>query len=339
MSRFLPFLILILMAACTRNEVRLDFELTADVNEPCRLLYYASGKNGGTIRETVAEIHGGKGEIVLPTVYPSLIYLFSPSRKAPAIIMYASRGDKMVIRGGSGNVDDWEVAGNRVTEALSSWRKENATLIRDRDLNPQKLNEAVASYVKEHPDSPAAAIILYFYFLRRGHEREFYDLQSKLAKSVTSDEELMGALSMGDLISSLPDSPKLPERLVLTGESGYADTLPLSKGPATLLLFRASSGDFIPADTLKALLRKSRTKKVAEIYMDMDSLGWRRSFRNDTVNGLARLWMPLGLADTMAIKMGVRRMPYYIVVDSKGKEAYRGDDWETAIGKFDSLSP
>lgn len=338
--------LLAMAVGCTKNEVRLTFELPKDVNEPCRILYYASGSNVGMIRETVAQISAGKGETVLPMSYPSVICLFSPSQKFPAALIYASRGESFRITGTDANIARWEISGNKTTEELSAWRLANADLIRTRDHSPEKLNEAVAKFVKANTASPAAAVILYYYFTRGGHEKEFYALQSGLDREVAEDERLMTALSMPDLITFLPDKPWMPERLVLTGDSGYADTVTFDK--ALLLMFRSNNDSGVSNDSVKALLErvrkseskaggKDRRKAVAELYFDIDSFNWRRHMRRDTIKGLTRLWMPLGVADSVAIEMGVRRTPYYIVVTPKGKEAYRGDDWSAASAKFESL--
>lgn len=330
---------LLLMGACTKNEVKLRFQLPKDVNEPCRILYYASGKNAGMIRETVVQINAGKGEAVLPMRYPSVIYLFSPSQRIPSALVYAERGDLFTVTGKNGNVSEWNVSGNKVTETLSAWRLENQSLIKSKERETEKLNKAVADFVKGNSADPAAAIILYYYFVRRNHEKEFFRLQASLAPEVRGDEELLTALSMPDLITSLPDVAGIPREIVLVGDSGYADTVRLNKNGGTFLMFLSSPDGNIPVDTLKSLLERRKKGTLAEIYMDIDSMSWRRYLRKDTIKGLKRLWMPMGLADSIALEAGVRRAPYYIVIDSEGKDVYRGDDWKEAAGKFRKLTP
>lgn len=335
---FFCLLAVFLLTGCARNEVKLSFELPQDVNTPCRILYYASGKNVGMVRETVVEITGGKGEIILPMHYPTVIYLFSPSQKVPAALIYGRHGDKFKITGSDANIGEWAIAGNRETEELSDWRIANAALIRSRGSDAVKLNRAVAEYVKAHPGSPAAAIILYYYFTRRDHEKEFYELLGTLDRKVTDDEMLITAISMPDLITGLPDTTAIPRRIVLTGDSGYADTLSPSKiSGGLMLLFRGQGAEGIANDSLKKALIKRGGKTMAELYMEPDSLSWRRYLRKDTLDGLRRLWMPLGMADSLAIGMGVRRVPYYIVTGPGGKEIYRGDDWQEALRKFENL--
>lgn len=339
MKGWLFLAIAIFLAGCTKNEAKLEFLLPKDVNEPCRILYYASAKDAAMIRETVVQIADGKGEVILPLRYPSVIYLFSPAQKQPAAILYGRRGDKFRISGRNGNVAEWEIKGNETTEALSRWRTENSKLIEAKSSEPERLNEAVQKFVKANPSSPAAAIMLYCYYTRRDHEKEFQKLRSSLAKDVLDDEWLLGALSQADLLTTLPDTPSVPKNIVLVGESGYADTIEFTQEKGVLLMFRSPSDSGVSIDSVKAVAGRNRKQKMAELYMDPDSMGWRRYLRKDTIKDIGRLWLPLGIADSMALTMGVIRTPYYIVIDPKGKKAYAGDDWEKAVKTFESIKP
>lgn len=330
----------ILLASCVKNEVTLSFTLPKDVNTPCRIVYYASGRNAGMLRETVVEIAQGKGEITLPQQYPGLIFLFSPSGRQPSVVIYAKRGEKFKISGQNANMAQWSVEGNKVSEELAAWRKENETALSSGSADAGQLNKAVADYVKKHPESSASAIILYLYFQRKDHEKEFAGLYNSLGATLVHDPRLEVALSVGDLLGGIPEAPHLPRRIVLTGLDGFADTVSLSAGKGnTLLVFRkagnASDTD-VETDSLKALLSRKKRGVVAELHSEPDSMAWRRVLRRDTIEGMKRLWLPLGLADSVAIKMGVRRLPFYIVIDSKGKETYRGDDWNAAARKFEN---
>lgn len=340
MLRWFPLLLLILLSGCVKNEVTLTFELTGGVNMPCRILYYASVKNRGMIRETVVDIRGGKGEIKLPERYPSLVYLFAPSQQTPAAILYIRRGDKIKITGSGDDIAEWKISGNKISEQLSDWRRKNSDLLKKNKT--AEINKAVKEYVEKNPDSPASAILLYVYYSRKGNEREFARLIDGLSKKVKEDEELMNALSVGDLMTGLPDRFSIPRELILMGEEGYADTLLTGNGHGTLLLFADNdnfrSGNFRSSD-VRMLANENSPKLVAEIFAEADSVAWRRHLRSDSLPDGKRLWMPLGLVDANAIGMGVRRLPYFIVLDGEGRETYRGDNWQDASEKFKELSP
>lgn len=339
MSRNILILLLvtILFGSCKKNEVKLTFQLNGGVTMPCRILYYASDKKKGFIRETMADIRGGAAEIVLPERNPSLFYLFEPSKQFPAAIFYAERGDELTVTGTGDNIAEWRISGNKVSEELSEWRIKNTAVLKKND--PTEINAAVKEYVEKHTDSMAALIILYFYYNRRDNETEFFNLQSKFNKKVLDNEEFMNALSTPDIMTGLVDKPRIPAQLVMRGKSGGLDTVRLTSGKGTLLVFKGnvSGVNEITESSLKSLSEKTEGKTIAEIWADTDSLAWRRHVETDTVTTIKRLWMPLGVVDNTALSLGIRRIPYYIVVDPKGNEIYRGDSSSEAVKQFENI--
>lgn len=335
----LVFILLLVAGGCVKNEVKLTFEVSGEVNTVCRILYYASDKRGGMIRETVAEIAGGKGEITLPQRNPSLIFLFSPAHSMPDAVIYARRGDNLKITGEGDDVAAWNIEGNDITGLLSKWRIENLNDLRSRDT--EKINGAVARFVEDNLRSGASAVLLYVYFDRRDHESEFFRLQSLLDSNVLNDTDLINSLAAGDLMGDFTETPSYPSSIILHGMSGFADTLVFSKNKATLLVFHKEKekiGDFYP-DSVKKILERKKGYAITEIFVDSDSLGWNRHLRKDTIESLGRMWMPLGLADSVAIEMGVRRLPYYIILDSAAKEVLRGGDSGMIMQTFENLKP
>lgn len=340
--RCLPLLLCLLFAGCVKNEIKLRFEVPESVSGPYRVLYYASGKNQGMMRETAVEIARGKGEITLPTVYPSIVYVFSSTRKEPELAFYAERGDNMLITGDTPDVGEWKVDGNKLSREWSDWRYEHRQLLKSDDS--ERINAEVAKYVEKNPDSPLSMVLLTVYYSRRADQAGFSRLYGLLKEGAFSNGDLMSALSAADLIEGPQQGwfglkgGKGPVSLVLLGEKGYADTLNLKDTVPALLLFADKEGLKDGAlDSISALSAKSRSR-VAEIYVDVDSLGWKRHLRKDSVAGMRRMMMPMGLADSLAISLGIARAPYYITVGPKGQLVYRGDDFKKALKEFRKLS-
>lgn len=333
----LTLFLVVLASGCTKNEVKLTFDISGNITEPCRIVYYISDKKGGLLRETIVEITGGKAEFILPQRNPAIFYLFGPSQKNAGAIFYAKKGDRILVSGKEDKPDTWTLSGNKITEELSDWRLKNLDAIRSED--PAKINRAVKDYVISNPKSKAAVIILYVYYNRKDDETGFISLQAKIDKELLEDSSLMDALSASDLFTGLEETPTYPKQLIFNGASGHADTISVFSGNGSLLIFRKNNDNsrFIPSDTINSLLAGRKDKKVAEFFLERDSSAWRRHIGSDTVPGYHRLWMPLGLADNAAISMGVRRIPFYIVIGKGGKEIYRGDSWEEASNEFEKL--
>lgn len=328
-----------MLSSCTRNEIKVSFDVDDTVNSPVRIVYYASSRSQGIVRETAVEIASGKGEIILPTRFPAIVYLFSPSKKEPALAFYAERGDKIRVTGNNPDVGKWEVSGNKITDAWSEWRNENDAVLAKNDT--KAVNKAVTKYVEDHPDNPLSVVLLGIYYSRREDPEGYYRLYGRLSEAAFANRELVGALAAADLIEPLQKEwfvgkggISAPSKMILRGQDGFADTIVLKDTVNTLLVFVGKDG-MEPAvrDSLKTR-KKSDKGKVAEIYLDPDSLAWDRYLRRDTVEVVKRVMMPLGLMDSVAMKIGVDRYPYYFTIGEKGKLLYRGDDFEKAYSIF-----
>ena len=338
MKRLFFFCIVaLIMAACTKNEVRLDFDVAGNVSTPFRVLFYESDpKGGGEFRETVGEIRDGKGKFRIKAASPTIIFLYSTSGKRPAGVIYASPGEVIKIKGEGDDISQWKVEGNETSEKLSAWHMENAELLRTGDKS--KINGQIDGFIGKNRDSAASAILLYLYFDRRADMGGFLKLEAKINKELLADPDLAHALSLADHISGLQDFYSVPSEIVAVGDSGFADTLRLNEGSRKLLIFRNSSSraKTIYSDSIERFIERHKKITVAEFYADTDSSAWRRELRRDTIQGLRRFWFPLGLADSLSISMGVKRLPYLMVVDTLLKVHYRGDDWDEAVRVIDN---
>lgn len=328
-----------LCLSCAKHEIKLSFELDKGVTVPCRILFYEQGKNSGEFKETVAEIRGGKGNFKIPAYRPTVIFLYAPSAALPSSVIYAEPGDHIKITGSGEDISQWKIAGNETTETLAEWHARNAETLHKNE--PQAISDAVASFVESDPKSAAAAILLYLYFDRRNNEARFLELESMLDRDILNGEDFSSALSAADRFSGLSASDKLPARVVKISDSGFADTLRLEDAPASLLIFRTGSNSLgettLSYDSIADLIGRNPKKQTAEFYVETDSLAWRRQIAKDTVEGLRRFWLPLGLTDETSLSLGLSRVPYLIVADSLQKVRYRGSDWKQALSVFESL--
>lgn len=329
---WISLLVFMVFCSCGKNEISLKFELPDNVNSTYRIIYYASDKKQGMIRETAVSITNGKGEINLPMVNPSLIYIFSSSHREPDLVFYGNRGDKMVITGSSDDIRNWQVAGNKISEEWTKWRAENRKVLEGR--GESDVNRAVAAYVEKHPDSDLSLVLLALYYSRRLDPAGFHKLYSGLSKDVVNNSELVSVISAGDLLEGQPLRPTVPGKLILIGESGYADTLNLKDSKPSLLMFvgRDGYGNTI-GENLKTLTGEGKGI-IAEFYTDSDSLNWRGHMRADSIPGMKRYFMPLGIVDTVAMTLGVDRIPYYVAIGEKGNIRYSGSDWDKAVASF-----
>lgn len=329
--------------ACIRNEVHVSFTLTGVGQEAFRIDYYASDNKKGWLIEEFVNVQKGAGSTILRTVNPTLVYLSRMSDNGPMAVFYASRGDDIKITGNSTDPLTWKISGNEVSDELTSWRlsvSEALLLCRkDPAKGKSKVNALVAKYVKANPSNPAAAIILYCYYDRRGDERGF-DSLTRLLKDKAAEPRWSTIVSRADMISDAPAPDRMPSRILLKTPAG-CDTLSAGKAPMFIYFNHSGSKRYDKdIDVLRALSRDfkdSSSRIICDISFDKDSSSRVYRIRRDSLRNTIRAWMPLGISDSTARALGVRRAPFIIVADKKGSSRYRGADINLADSLFRSL--
>lgn len=346
-------ILLVLFAACKKNEVQLEFSLRGVRSETYRLDYYASDSKKGWMIETFVDVRQGKALSTLRTVNPTLVYAGRMSDSGPAAIFYAERGDKILIEGGSPDPLSWKISGNDITDDLTGWRlsakQAFEQLRRDKAKGAAQINSLVSQYVRKNPGKPASALLLLCYYDRRADEKG-YDDTRRLLKGEALEPRWNSLVSRADMIDDMTPPARLPGKIVLDTPSG-CDTIATGSVPMLLLFGNVSSSDNSmphngyapPADYMHTLrdltrdLKDSSSRIIADISFEPDSAARAYKIRRDSLRGAIRAWMPLGISDSTARTLGVRRMPFAIVADSKGRIRYRGSDLPHASRTFRSL--
>lgn len=331
----------LMMCGCVKNEFSIEFRLAQDINSPFRTVYYASDPQKGWIVETVADVKQGKGIVDGATRLPTFVFVFSPMSGGSFAVLYATRGDDFEISGPSANPLEWEISGNDITESLSQWRLDNRQALASG--NWKKINEAVEKTVKEDPSSPIAISLLTIYYSRRNDEQGFIRLRESITPEALEDKDLIRALACADIPDGILSSPGTLVSFRMHAWQGKTDTITIKGHMGALLAFRDISSGFSVTsshDSLRSLAADTDLKKyiLADICLDADSTGWIRSTRSDSLPGIRRGWLPRGLADSTAMHLGVRRLPFYIVVDANGSQTYRGSDISEASAAFRKIS-
>ena len=336
----------VILSSCSKNEFDIKFELNPSADGTYRAIYYASDPKKGWIVENVVNIQQGKAHLTGMVYNPCIVYLCRTSNAAQGLYLYVERGDDFTISGDGSDPAAWHVDGNKLTRQLDEWRAENRDVIvkarsgREADIAP--LCRAVESFVTSHPDDPAAAIILMAYY-DRGYDPGRFSALMKSLRDDAADRKWIDMMARNDMPADEPAIPAIPKSLVFATVATGCDTITPGHLPTLLYFGKASLQPY--RDDIAKLRQLSRSsgdsasRIIANVSFEPDSMTRWHSVNVDSLQASVQAWVPLGLSDSQIKQLGVRRIPYLIVIDRKAKAVYSGTDTDRAIETFRSLLP
>lgn len=336
----------VILSSCSKNEFDIKFELTPSADGTYRAIYYASDPKKGWIVENVVNIQQGKAHLTGMVYNPCIVYLCRTSNAAQGLYLYVERGDDFTISGDGSDPAAWHVDGNKLTRQLDEWRAENRDVIvkarsgREADIAP--LCRAVDSFVSSHPDDPAAAIILMAYY-DRGYDPGRFSALMKSLRDDAADRKWIDMMARNDMPADEPAIPAIPKSLVFATVATGCDTITPGHLPTLLYFGKASlqpyRDDIAKLRQLSLSSGDSASRIIANVSFEPDSMTRWHSVNVDSLQASVQAWVPLGLSDSQIKQLGVRRIPYLIVIDRKAKALYSGTDTDRAIETFRSLLP
>lgn len=332
---FLFLALICVLTACKKNEFNLDFNLAENISENYDVIYYATDKEGGLTIQAMASVMKGRCQLKGVTRLPTLLYISSRKSKLP-LVVYAEKGDLISITGDNDAPFSWKVEGNKINEELSNWREQNSEKLLK--AQPSEVNNAIKDFIEENPSDVISLILLLCYYDRNENEKEYAMLLNRLSE-VSEKDEWISMSARADQLTLTASSPARIETMIMRSFQGGSDTISFNGDFPGFILFWQSDAknrsELI--DSLKVVLKEypdSSKRIIADINLDSDSIIWRNSLRRDSVKNILRLWAPAGLADEALAKLKVNSIPFYIVFDKQGTQAYRGSDFSEARKSF-----
>ena len=335
----------LMLGSCVKNEFKVDFEFPKDHIGNYLLSYYAWDSHKGRWIERTTSIQEGVASVDGVTRLPTLVYVSDASQSGNSMIIYVERGDKIKISGDGRDMASWSVTGNKLSERWSDWRKDAYTQKKD----TVAFHKSIGQYVKKNPKDELSAILLLTEWNRRKDPEGFVTLWNSIDKG-SRGQQLVEMCGVSDLLGTefittaegTLEYAKDPgvKTLILRSRDNGVDTLKFTR-PSLLYFFTENNtARRETIDSVKMLVKAypdSSKRVMADIYVDSDSTTWVNAIRRDSVKGMVRAWMPRGVVSEEMVRMGVTRLPWYIVKDKGAKEVYAGDDLAKATAAFRKL--
>ncbi len=343
-SLLIAFLAALVLTGCGKNEFRVEASLPASVTQVYELTYYASDSKKGWITETVLSVTQGKGAVTCITRNPSMVWVAVTGSAVPAVAFYAERGDKITISGKDADPLTWDIGGNDLNERWSKWRQQNAAALRSRQ--GKLINPAVAKYVKANKSDILSTVLLLTSYMRSVNEKEFAELWNMLDADAR-DQEIITAIGRADKFAAAPiDKPVRITDLKLHAMGESIATLRPADADALLLYFWQGNEPQRHADidSLRAVMKEQRERAgkrltAVDVALTADSMSWLNTVRLDSADcrGWLHTWAPGGRMHSSIYTLDIPATPWFVVVDSRGNQAYRGPESKAALKQVRAL--
>lgn len=316
-----------LLQSCSeKKEFIIEGSIKGADAQSVTLTYYSEG---GIKRNTITATEG-RFQFVGQSIAPTMAVISIAPEGERVATLVVSDGDKITIEADLENLLTTKVKGNDDSKAIAQWITENAETILSKE--PEKINNAIKDYVIAHNAELSATAILTSYYQTEGYESAADSLVSLLNAEVRRPAMIQGFNNvMADFIGAQASGP-VPFMSLYSKSDSIININPL-RHKSTLLCFldaeRKVRDSVVPH--LRAL---DTTYSIAEllqveISVANDSAQWRTSLGRDTVKW-AQTWVLGSVASAPIRKLGIRRVPYFIVADSTGHPIYRGSSISTA---------
>lgn len=334
---FTTLVALTALTGCTKPQFHVEASLRGGDGRNIRFIYLAAGKKQAFMMDQAAPVMDGKLKFDGVTARPTIVTVCAPDMSA-LTEFYAEPGDKITITGEMADPAGWLIGGNKINEEWTAWRKKNSAALKSR--KPLEINKAVEAYVKKNPGNPLSTILLLCVYSRHDDEAGFQRLFASLEEGARP-ERLMEAIGRVDAgIKYKPLSFKeLGWRTLGDSIDSIAKIRP-SHHNATLIYFNdretARANDLSALRPLRRELSDSALALV-DLYLGPDTIGLGSRLATDSLKGITRSWAFGGLMHPTVERLGVPTIPYFIVLDSKGRQTYRGTSAEGAAKEVRKL--
>ena len=320
---------ILLLLSCTGHpdEVRLEGEF-ANIEQGEFLIY---STDEALDRLDTLRIQDGRFSYRLSANQPATLRILYPNLSE--LVVFASPGADISIKGDAQNLSEVEVSGTEDNECFTEFRKETL------GKSFSETKGAAHDYILQHPTLAMSQYLFTTYFLcdSAASVSEATELYDSLCRACPEDLALsklsthvraLGKIRVG---KPLPDfSLTLPPNHGGNGEKDTTICLADYKGKHLLIAFWAGwkSGSQSALYRLRRLRREHKGKDISCISysLDVNESQLRRYEQRDTVDYPSYCDFR-SFASPLVQKWGIRELPFFILVNPDGRIAACGTDW------------
>ena len=299
--------------------------IDGDGTQNMRAVYYADGD----VKMLIVPVNDGKFEFEANLNTPTLVEFFS-ANKSLLGRAYVEPGDKIKCSLYQNAPYKTQVNGNEVSERWSKFLNDNIEITASG--NSDKINTLIADYINKNKADVLSTLLL----ITEYHTPENNEEASKLLLTIAPEARPQDLIESYEALLDHSYNIKASEKLSMISHYSSTDSLKTfipHESSYTIIAFSnkdtRNGGEL--ADSLRMLRKYYHGKRlqVIDMSLDEDTAIWKKAVKNDSATW-RQGWVVGAVSAHSIERLGISRMPFYIVADSTGKQIYRGGEIEKA---------
>lgn len=334
MKKFSLFFILIfgiLLSSCgDESEFRIAGEIKGMGTQNIKIVYCADG----AVRESRAIVIDGKFSVVGNAPEPTFVEIQTSNGILLGHLM-VKNGETVECKLENGNRYNVSFDGNEISEKWGKFLTDNYDVFSSE--NNDKKNELIAQYVSTHKDDLTSTALMLAEYYCPDNEMTADSIFRTISETARPQALVEGYETMFAHVNSATSRNNILPMKIYCKE----DTM-MTYNPAlssySIMAFtdnKEARDSIIPKFKKWSNEYKSRRLSIIDVSLVTDTAMWKRIIRKDSAEW-SQCWA-LGSVRAKSIeRLSIPRLPYFIVVDSTGKQLYRGTSITKASKMLDS---
>ena len=316
--------LMLLLSSCgNSSSFNIEGEIDGGGNQNMRVVYI---DNGATNLLSI-KVVDGKFEFKATASAPTMLEFYT-ANKTLLGRAYVEPGDNLECVFYKNSPYKAKIKGNEVSERWSTFLNNNIQTIAGGDI--EKINALVSKYINENKTDIVSTLLLLTEYINPENESKSTLLLSSIAPEARPSSLIESFETMLERVNNI----KANERISMTSYYCSNDTLatfvPHNSSYAVITFSNKDTrNDGEIADSMRMFRKKYHKKRLQliDISFDTDTASWKKSIENDSATW-QQGWV-VGAASASSIeRLGISRLPFFIMADSTGKQIYRGNSIE-----------
>lgn len=335
MKKFSLFLILIfgvLLSSCgDSSEFRIAGVINGMGTQNIEIIYYANG----AVRESRTIVIDGKFSVVGNAPEPTLVEIQTTNGILLGHLM-VKNGETVECKLENGNRYKSSFKGDEVSEKWGKFLTENSEVLSSDNVD--KRNDLIAQYVLKHKDDLFSTVLMLTEYYCPDNEIIADSLMKTISEQARPHSLVEGYEAMFAHVNSATAHNNVLPMKIYCKDDSLMTYNPASSFYSVLGFTddeKEARDSIVPQFKKLSKGNKSRQLKIFDISLATDTSTWKLITRNDSADW-AQCWA-LGSVRAKGIeRLSIPRLPYFIVVDSTGKQLYRGSSITRASQTLDA---